>query len=112
MSRGSMTMRAQLTRPEQTTNVWNQPGAPAFRDLGSVPCRVYEKTTSLVLDEGKKAVVGDFRAMFPLKLDVQDGDHLTNITDRREKILFSGPFEVVKLINKKRHRETRLISHA
>lgn len=105
-------MRAQLTRPESTTNEWNMPGAPAFRDLGAVPCRVYENTARLVLDADKKAVVGEFRAMFPLNADVQDGDHLTDITDRRKQVLFAGPFEVIKLIHKNRHFETRLISHA
>lgn len=115
MSRGAMRHRAAVERNTAVGNdSWNRPSAPNFTPLATLPCRAWSRTKKHVRDDGKEAVIEDIRALFTADADVQTGDRISTITDRRGNTIFDGPLAVQTLTGRGanvRHREVMLTRH-
>jgi len=85
MIAGRLTMRAHVERNEAAgSDAWNSPVAPAFASIGApVPCFVWSSQSRKLVDGAKSALLEDMRAMFALGADVQPGDEIATVTDRR-----------------------------
>ena len=108
-ARARMTMRAVVERNTATDkDEWAQDVKPDFTPLATIPCWAWSSTDREVVDGNKSAVVETFSAMFPKGADVQEGDEIVNITDRRNVILFPGRFQIETMQFKHDHLEADL----
>lgn len=102
-------MRAVVERNTATgTDDFGHDVKPEFTTHGTFPCWAWSSTDRLVVDGDKTALVEDFRAMFPKGADVQEGDEIVNITDRRQAVLFPGRFQIETMQFKHDHVEADL----
>lgn len=111
MIAGRLTMRAQVMRNAATAkDGWGNPVAPALAAVGGpVACFIYAKTARELVDDSKSALVEDVRGLFALDADLEAGDQLVNVTDRRGVVLYPGPFKVEGPVQHKHsHREANL----
>lgn len=109
MSRGTMTMRADVERNTASgTDAHGHPVAPVFTALATLPCFVWSTARREVADGGKTALVEDLRAMFPLGADVAEGDEIAKVTDRQGTVLLTGRLRIAALQRKHRHLEAAL----
>lgn len=110
-----MRHRAALERNTAVgTDAWNRPDPATFEPLATVPCRAWSRTKRVAMDDGKDAVIEDIRALFPADADIQTGDSISAITDRRGNTLFAGPLRVQTITGRGanvRHREVMLTRH-
>lgn len=111
MISGRLTMRAAIERNVSTgTDAWNQPVAPDYQPHAVLPCFAYAKSASDVVDGKKNAIVQDIRIMFALGSDVLATDRVAQITDRKDVVLFAGPFRIEGEIEyRHNHREAALV---
>ncbi len=94
-ARAQMKMRAVVERDTSSgEDNFGHPVKPDFTAHGIFPCWAWSNTDREVVDGDKSALVEDFRAMFPRRADVQAGDEIVNITDRRGAVLFAGRFQI------------------
>lgn len=96
MIAGRLTMRAQIERATATgADGWNGPEPGAFAALGDpVACFVWSDTITQVIDGQKQAQIEVTRALFALGTDVQPGDRLASVKDRKGAVLIAGPLVV------------------
>lgn len=97
-ARSNMTMRATVTRDVLvTSDTWGGEDAPAFVEVGVVPCRAWSKRTrgsdGRVDNQGEPGIIEDMRAMVPAGADVEENDRLV-IHDRMGRVVFGGPVAV------------------
>ena len=106
-----LTMRAAIERNANlAADDWGQPGVPAFASTGDpVACFVWSKTSRELVDGGKTALIEDMRAMFALDADVQAGDEIASVTDRRGTVIVPGRLKVEGPVQRKHtHLEAAL----
>ena len=112
---GAMTHRAAVERNSASgTDDWNNPVPPTFAPLVTLSCRAFSKTRKEVRDDGKEVLIEDIRALFPDGADIQTGDRISSIKDRRGGVVFSGPLAVQPVIRRgqnNRHLEVMLTRH-
>jgi hypothetical protein len=110
--RGRMTHRAVLERNTATTaDAWGQPPEPSFtaqEEGRPLACYAWSKSRKVVADGEKVVTVQDLRAIFPRGADVQEGDRLQSVTDRRRSVVFPGPLTVRTVVAKATHQEATL----
>ncbi len=108
-ARGKMTMRAVVERDTATgTDDFGNPVKPAFTPVATIPCWAWSNADREIVDGNKSALIEDFRAMFSKLADVQEGDEIVNITDRRKVVLFPGRFQIETIQFKHDHVEASL----
>ncbi len=109
-ARASMTMRAVVTRDTASgEDAYGHPVKPSFTaHLSALPCWVWSKQRREAVDGSKTAIIEDLRAMFPLGADVQAGDKITSITDRRGTEIMAGDFKIEPPQYKHDHLEAAL----
>ncbi len=88
-----MTMRATVKRNTGSDNPYGTPGVE-FTLVGDIACRVFSKNIKDVDDSGKSAVVRVPMAHVPVGADVEQGDQLVSVRDRRGFVKFAGPLGV------------------
>lgn len=105
-----MTMRAEVERNNATgTDQWNRPVAPSFSALATYPCFVWSKTSREITDGDKVAAISDLRIMLPLGTDIQVGDEIARVTDRKCNEIIAGRLRVDAPIERRhRHIEAAL----
>lgn len=96
MSRGRMTMRAEVERNTAAgTDAHGHPVAPVFASTGApLPCFVWSTASRQAVGAGKVALVEDLRVMFPLGADLRAGDEIARVTDRLGRTLVAGRLRV------------------
>lgn len=111
-----MTHRSLLKRRTTSTDAWNRPAKAATPDnKGIIPCRVYFRSQydqRLIIKDDKTARVDEMRVMFPSNVDVRTEDELGDIMDRRDRLLYRGPFVIRNPVRRQRHFEATLEGHA
>ncbi len=110
MSRGRLTMRADLERnTEAAKDDYGHPATPVFSVIGRIATWVYSKARREITDGDKLTVVEDVRAMFSQNADVQQGDEISNIRDRLGQIIMAGRYRIETIQRKRRHQEAGLL---
>lgn len=108
-ARSSMTHRAEL---EQNTAIgtdeYNNPLPPNWEALDVIPCRAYTKVRRETIDGKKSVLIEDLKALFSINADVSEDYRIANITDRQNKILFSGPIDIVTIQRRSNNLEASL----
>lgn len=96
MIAGRLTMRAQVERDQTTaTDGWGHRGAPDFQPVGDpLPCFVWSNSSREVVDGNKSAAIEDLRGLFALGADLEAGDELASVTDRRGAVQHYGRLKV------------------
>ena len=111
----ALTHRAAVERNTASgTNAWGQPAVPVFTARATLACRAWSKTRKEVRDDGLEVLIEDIRALFADGADIQTGDRISSITDRRAGVVFSGPLAVQAISRRgqnARHREAVLTRH-
>ncbi|WP_225205384.1 hypothetical protein [Novosphingobium huizhouense] len=111
MIAGRLTMRASIERNAATgTDSWGNPVAPGFTAIGDpVACFVWSISATQSIDGGKTAELEEFRALFALGTDLQPGDQLAAIVDRRGLEIIPGRLSVEGPVQRKHtHLEAAL----
>lgn len=103
MISGRLTMRAAIERDTATAkDAWGNPVEPIFASTGDpLPCFVWSISARQVMDGGKTAEIENLRAMFALNADVQPGDEIAQVTDRRGTVLLPGRLRVEAPVQRK-----------
>ncbi len=108
-ARSRMTMRAVIERNTATAeDTYGHPVTPVFEAHATIPCWIWSRQRREVVDGSKTAVIEDLRVMFPLGADVQAGDKITSITDRRGAEIMAGEFMIEPVQRKLNHLEAAL----
>ena len=91
-----MTMRAEVRRNIAAADGHGHPGKPEWTLVkDGVSCFVWSKVRQRIVDGTQQAEVEEIAAVFPVAADILSADRIEQIKDRRGRILFAGPFEVV-----------------
>lgn len=91
-----MTMRAEIHRNGAATDGTGHPGKPEWTLVkDGVPCFVWSKVRQRVIDSHQQAEVEEIGAVFQRGTDILSFDRIEQIKDRRGRVLFAGPFEVI-----------------
>ncbi len=91
-----MTMRAELYRNSAAADTLGQAGKPVWTLIkDGVSCFVWSKVRQRVIDGHQQAEVEEIAAVFPSGTDILSFDRIEQIKDRRGRVLFAGPFEVI-----------------
>lgn len=103
MIAGRLTMRAAIERNTATAkDAWGNPVEPVFASTGDpVACFVWSKSARQVQDGSKTAEIENLRAMLALDADVQPGDEIAEVTDRRGTVLLPGRLRVEAPVQRK-----------
>lgn len=89
-------MRAEIHRNTSAADAHNNPGKPEYTLLkDGVPCFVWSKVRQRVVDGRQNAEVEEIGVLFRADADVLAYDRIEQIKDRRGRVLFAGPFEVL-----------------
>ncbi|MGH7393633.1 MAG: hypothetical protein ACREM3_29890 [Candidatus Rokuibacteriota bacterium] len=114
-TRSRMTRRAVIERDVATgSNPYGNAPTPNWQPLAApVPCYVWSRVRRAVVSNnapGQPGVVlvEDLRALFPAGADVQEGDQVTNVTDRLGNIVWPGPILIEALQPRPDHVEAQL----
>ena len=91
-----MTMRCKTSRDVDSGAIdsYNQPVAPPEPVLRSHPCYWQGRSETLVEDGGKIVSVVIHRMMLPVGSDIIDQDTVTEIRDRRGRVVYDGDLHV------------------
>ncbi|OLF81273.1 hypothetical protein AWH62_00945 [Maricaulis sp. W15] len=84
---------------------WGDDVEPDFVALATVKCWAWSNSTREVVDGDKSALIEDMRVMFALGADVNEGDEIARITNRRGTVIFAGRFRVEGQVQ---HKHTHL----
>lgn len=91
-----MTMRAEIRRNTAAADAHGNPGKPTYNLIqDQAPCFVWSKVRQRVVDAKINAEVEEIGAVFRSTADIQAFDRIEQIKDRRGRVLFAGPFEVI-----------------
>lgn len=91
-----MTMRAEIHRNNAAADAHGGAGKPEWTLLkDGVPCFVWSKVRQRVVDGRQNAEVEEIGAVFRAAADVKAFDRIEQIKDRRGRVLFAGPFDVI-----------------
>ncbi len=102
-------MRALVERDTSTdVDAYGHKVKPAFTVLATLPCFVWSRQRREVVDGSKTAIIEDLRAMFALGADVQAGDKITSIKNRRGTEIMAGEFMIEPPQFKHDHQEAAL----
>ena len=95
MIAGRLTMRAAVERNQATgTDGWNNPVAPDFAPVGTLPCFIWSTASRELVDGQKTAMIEDVRGLFALGADLAEGDEIASVTDRAGNVLIAGRLKV------------------
>lgn len=110
VARTRMTMRATVKRRSaSTTDAWGQPDYGSYATVvESLPCFVYSRERREREDGDKAATIQTITGMFTLDADIAEGDRISQITDRRGSVLYTGDLDVGPIQYKHGHVEARL----
>ena len=91
-----MVMRAEIRRNTAAADAHGLPGKPTYNLVqDGVPCFIWSRVKQRVVDGHQTAEVEDIGAVFRAGADVLAFDRIEHIKDRRGRVLFAGPFEVL-----------------
>lgn len=110
MIAGRLTMRAAIERNQATAmDAWNNPVAPQWQAVGTVPCFVWSNSAREIEDGRKSAQVEDLRALFSMGADVREDDEISAVTDRAGNVLMPGRLKIEGPVQYKHtHQEAAL----
>ena len=96
MIAGRLTMRAAVERNQATgTDAWGAPVGAQFASIGEpVACFIWSKQSRELVDGSKTALIEDVRGLFALGADLQAGDEIASVTDRKGTVLIAGRLKV------------------
>lgn len=103
-------MRAVVERNTASgTDAWGNPAAPSFAALATYACFVWSSRAREIRDGDKTAEIEELRVMFPLGTDIQAGDEISSVQDRRGATLIAGRLRIeAPPVRKHRHIEAPL----
>ena len=109
-ARRQMTMRATVYRDTQDgTDDYGNPQPPDWTEhLTDVPCWVWSTNTRVGVAEERTVLVEDHRAIVPRGTDIQEGDRITAVTDRRDATIDDRTMSVDGIQWRKSHIELQL----
>ncbi|MDD5302027.1 MAG: hypothetical protein PHS14_02875 [Elusimicrobia bacterium] len=91
-----MTMRAEVRRNSAAADAHGGAGKPAWTLIqDGVPCFVWSRVRQRVVDGKQNAEVEEIAVVFRAGADVLAFDRIEQIKDRRGRVLFAGPFDVL-----------------
>ncbi len=91
-----MTMRAEVRRNTAAADGHGNAGKPDWQLVqDAVPCYVWSKIRQRVVDGRLNAEVEEIGVVFRAGADVLAFDRIEQIKDRRGRVLFAGPFDVL-----------------
>ncbi len=91
-----LTMRAEIHRNDADADAHGHPGKPEWTLIkDGVACFVWSKLRQRVIDGHQTAEVEEVGAVFARGTDILSADRIEQIKDRRGRVLFAGPFEVI-----------------
>lgn len=110
MISGRLKHRADVERNQAAAkDAWGQDVQPDFQPLATLPCWAWSTATREAIDGDKTAVIEDMRAMFALAADIEEGDEIAMIADRRGNVIFPGRFRIEGEVQYKHtHKEAAL----
>lgn len=92
----NMTMRAEVLRNIAAADAHGNRGKPEWGHISdATPCFVWSRIRQRVVDGHQNAEVEEMQALFRYGADIKEGDRITEIKDRRGRVLFAGPLEVI-----------------
>ena len=96
VARNRMTMRCGTSRDvdSNTVDSFNQPITSRTSILLNHPCYWQARTETFIEDGDKVSAVEVHRMMFPLGSDVLEQDFITEVRDRRGRLLYDGTLNV------------------
>ncbi|MED5546198.1 MAG: hypothetical protein VYD90_13190 [Pseudomonadota bacterium] len=96
MIAGRLTMRAVVERKTATgKDAWGAPIGGVFTPVGEpVACFIWSKQSRELVDGAKTALIEDVRGLFALGADLQAGDEIASVTDRKGTVLIAGRLKV------------------
>ena len=88
-------MRAHVERAAPTgRDRWQQPTKSAFAPVTTLRCFIWSNTSREIVDGDKTAMVEDVRGLFAMGADLNEGDEIAQVTDRRGAIVVPGRLRV------------------
>lgn len=91
-----MVMRAEVLRNGAAANSYGGRGKPEWNVVSdAAPCYVWSRVRNRYQEGRVLAEVEELGVIFRREADIQEGDRVSNIKDRRDRVLFAGPFEVL-----------------
>lgn len=96
MAGAMMTMRCRITRNGADADPYGGAGIPEEPDLVAeeAPCFVYLSSRREIEGGAKSTVVEELKAIFRGDLDLRRGDSISDLNDRRDKVVLDGNLEV------------------
>lgn len=92
----AFTMRAEVRRNIAATDAHGHPGSPSWELVkDGVPCFVWNVTRSRLVDSRQVVEVEEMAIVFSRDADVRAFDRIEQIKDKRDRVLFAGPFDVL-----------------
>lgn len=91
-----LVIRAEIRRNTAAADGHGNPGKPVWTLVkDGVHCFVWSRVRQRVVDGKQNAEVEDIGAVFYRNTDVLSADRIEQIKDRRGRVLFAGPLEVI-----------------
>lgn len=91
-----MTMRAEVRRNTAAADGHGNAGKPVWGLIqDGMPCFVWSKVRQRIVDGKLNAEVEEIGAVFRAGADIRAFDRIEQIKDRRGRVLFAGPFDVL-----------------
>lgn len=104
-----MIMRAEVHRNSTTTkDPYNQPEAPVFSLLATIPCWAWTDNRNEENDDRKHALIEDLICGIQLDADVTENDRIQQIKDRQGTVIWDGPLRIDTIQIRRQHKELRL----
>lgn len=95
MISGRLTMRALVERNVAAgSDPHGNPVAPVFAPLATLPCFVWSTASRELVGDERTAMIEDMRALFALGADIDEGDEIARVTDRRGAEIIPGRLRV------------------
>lgn len=97
-ARTRMIQRARVVRDDEgAENILGQRQRSEVVVSESMPCRLFSRAATRVVDNNKIVSVAVHRLMAPAEADIQDRDRVTRVTDRRGNAVSSDTLSVVSV---------------
>lgn len=102
-----MTMRATIQRNMAGLNPYGDKAKADWQYYGEVPCHIWEKSGSTILENGKVVTVNMPIGIMSNIIDIDEDDRILGVADRRGRQLF-GTMYIDTILKHKDHISLRL----
>lgn len=104
-----MVMRAVVERNSASAiDAHGLPVAAVYATHEVIPCRVWAKTRTEIVDGNKTVTVEMISGIFPSDADITEADRIVNVNNRLGATLYPGPLQIKTLQRMDNHLQAVL----